>query len=227
IDAAAHAGALAGGGSPGGTAAVIAGGIDIIYPEENTQLYEDVWQQGVLIAESPPGTQPTARHFPRRNRIISGLSLGVVVVEAAERSGSLITARFAGEQGREVMAVPGSPLDPRCRGANQLIRTGATLVESAEDIIEAITPMLRNPLAETPPDLFDTPPSREPAPDMLAKARRELLDLLGPSPVAVDELIRQCQLSASIVLTVLLEIDLAGRLERHPGGKVSLRFLGD
>lgn len=222
IDAAAHRGAL-----PHATAAVVAGGIDVIYPEENAGLYEDIWGQGLLVAESPPGTQPTARHFPRRNRIISGLSYGIVVVEAAEKSGSLITARFAGEQGREVMAVPGSPLDPRCRGANRLIRQGATLVENAADIIEALAPMLRRPLGEREPDLFDLPPVAGADDGTVAKAREQVLELLGPSAVAVDELIRQCQLSASIVLTILLELDLAGRLERHPGNQVSLRFTTD
>ena len=135
IDAAAHTGALA-----GDTVAVVAGGADVIYPKENTTLYESIRKHGAILSEMPPGTEPTARHFPNRNRIISGLSLGVVVVEAALRSGSLITARQAGEQGREVFAVPGFPLDPRARGTNDLIRNGATLIESADDILEPTFP---------------------------------------------------------------------------------------
>ncbi|HLZ67492.1 MAG TPA: DNA-processing protein DprA [Aliidongia sp.] len=218
IDAAAHGGALA-----QGTVAVVGGGADVVYPEENRGLYDEIVADGAVVAESPLGTVPQARHFPRRNRLISGMSLGVVVIEAALKSGSLITARFAAEQGREVFAVPGSPLDPRCRGTNDLIRNGATLVEGADDVLAALAGMGgRGPAA---------PPARPSAPRMalesppiqLDEAESAVTGLLGPTPVTVDELLRQCHLSPSIIATVLLELELAGRLDRHPGGLVSLR----
>jgi len=218
IDAAAHEGALA-----TGTLAVVAGGIDVVYPEENRGLYDAIIEHGVAVAELPVGTEPKAKHFPRRNRIISGTALGVVVIEAALKSGSLITARFALEQGREVLAVPGSPLDPRCRGTNDLIRRGATLVESAEDVFGALAGQL-----STPAQQYRAGPRRDPASHGFAEEkdadrdRTRLLEALGPSPVPVDELVRQCQLSAAIVATLLLELELAGRLERHPGHQVSL-----
>ena len=226
IDAAAHLGAL-----DKGSVAVVAGGADIVYPEENRGLYDALAQQGAVIAELPLGTEPQARHFPRRNRIISGISLGVVVVEAAAKSGSLITTRFALEQGREVFAVPGSPLDPRCRGCNDLLRNGATLTETAADILTQLGPLLQ-----------DRPPVRLPVPRQprmaLAVAAAPppangaigeddgldlLVEKLSPTPVAVDELVRQCQMSAASVATLLLELELAGRIERHPGNLVSLR----
>jgi len=221
----------------GGTIAVIAGGIDVLYPPENGALFERIGSDGLVIAELPPGTEPLARHFPRRNRIISGLSAAVVVVEAALKSGSLITARLALEQGREVMAVPGSPLDARCRGTNHLIREGALLVEEASQVLEAIGPGLqplsrrpaaprRDPVnisvrspqapATTPQPIENTDESEE------ERARRAVLSQLGPSPVGVDELRRQCQCSGPVLGMVLLELDLAGRLERHPGNRVSL-----
>jgi DNA processing protein len=169
------------------------------------------------------GIEPQARHFPRRNRIISGLSLGVLVVEAAPRSGSLITARLAGEQGREVMAVPGSPLDPRARGCNDLLRQGATLVETADDVLEAIGPLLRQALREDRTGReIDGGGADSLSDSELSDARESVLELLGTVPVAVDEVIRQCQFSAPAVLTVLLELELASRLERHPGNRVSL-----
>ncbi len=216
IDAAAHEGAL-----EGGTVAVLAGGPDVVYPEENRRLYEAIGIRGTIVAESPPGLVPQARHFPRRNRIISGLSLGVVVVEAAVRSGSLITARLANEQGREVMAVPGSPLDPRCRGANDLIRKGATMVEGAEDVLSVLDAMRGDGLGEPDPPAPRRAPLRadEPAPD---DARRRILDALGPTPAAVDSIIRDLGLPAQAVLTVLLELELAGRIERQPGNMVAL-----
>jgi DNA processing protein len=217
IDAAAHKGAL-----ESGTAAVVAGGIDVVYPAENQALYDDIVARGVVLAESPPGTEPMARHFPRRNRLISGLSLGVVVVEAALRSGSLITARMALEQGREVFAVPGSPLDPRARGANNLIRQGATLTESADDVLSAISEQMTRPLKEPAGASFDPPPASPPPAGEIETARKNILELLSPSPSPVDELIRQCQVSAALVAVVLLELELAGRIERHPGGRVSL-----
>ncbi|HEV2302805.1 MAG TPA: DNA-processing protein DprA [Stellaceae bacterium] len=228
IDAAAHAGALA-----AGTVAVVAGGIDVVYPEENRGLYEAIARDGAIVAELPPGTEPLARHFPRRNRIISGMALAVLVVEAAARSGSLITARYALEQGRDVFAVPGSPLDPRCRGTNELIRNGANLTETAQDILAPLAPLLRGPLPLPRPAIPEplpaapAPPAVFP-PAMAAPMSEEdglalILERLGPSPVAVDELIRQCQLSAAAVATLLLELELSGRVERHPGNLVSLR----
>ncbi len=212
IDTAAHVGSI-----DGGTVGVIASGIDIGFPPENRELQERVANEGLLVAEQPPGTEPLARFFPSRNRIIAGLSLGTVVVEAVPRSGSLITARLAGEAGREVMAVPGSPLDPRAQGCNLLIREGATLVQSVDDILEAIRPIdaraVRSPVSGW---------SGAPAEDASDSERRTVEGLLGPVPVPVDELIRQAGLVPAVVQTVLLELELGGRLERHAGGKVSL-----
>jgi DNA processing protein len=220
IDAAAHLGAL-----ETGSAAIVAGGVDIVYPPENRALYDALVAQGVVVAELPLGTEPQARHFPRRNRIISGMALGVVVVEAAARSGSLITARFALEQGREVFAVPGSPLDPRSRGANDLIRHGATLTESAADVLSQLGPVMREiPLPRLPPgaprSLFEPVAAKPHETDALLDL---IQDQLGPTPVPVDELVRQCQLSAAVVASLLLELELAGTIERHPGNLVSLR----
>ncbi len=213
IDSAAHDGAL-----DTGTAAVIAGGIDVVYPPENEDRQRAVAERGLLIAEMPPGTEPRARHFPWRNRIIAGLATGTVVIEAAPKSGSLITARRAADYGREVMAVPGSPLDPRAQGCNLLIREGATLIQDAEDVLEAIRPgTIARPRR--------TPPLRDravPCADADDADRAALAGLLGPTPVMVDELIRQSGLAPALVPTILLELELAGRLERHAGGKVSL-----
>ena len=216
IDTAAHNGSLR-----TGTVGVIASGIDIAFPPENAALQDAIAGEGVLIAEQPPGREPLARHFPRRNRIIAGMTTGTVVVEAAPRSGSLITARLANEAGREVMAVPGFPLDPRAQGCNGLIREGATLIQSAADVIEAIGPMGQGVgrLAPT-----TAPVLREPAPVPVEAdddARRVVTGLLGTVGVAVDEIIRQSGVPAAIVQTILLELELAGRLERHAGGKVS------
>lgn len=216
IDAAAHRGSLT-----SGTIAVLAGGHDRIYPAEHASLLEDIVERGSAISEMPYGWEPRARDFPRRNRLISGLSAGVAIVEAAKRSGSLITARLAGEQGREVFAVPGSPLDPRSEGTNGLIKQGATLITEADDIINALAPILgrgieapmREPAADAP-----QPPASEPGDE----ERRRIVDLLGPTPVAIDDLVRLSQTSATIVRTVLLELELAGRLDRHGGGLVSL-----
>jgi len=168
------------------------------------------------------GTAPQARHFPRRNRIISGISLGVLVVEAALGSGSLITARCALDQGREVFAVPGSPLDPRCRGTNDLIRKGARLVESASDILEELAPLLEVPLSERRRALFAAASSASLDESQLDRARDSVLALLSPSPIEVDELVRQCHLSPALVVTALLELELAGRIERQPGNQVAL-----
>jgi DNA processing protein len=224
IDAAAHLGAL-----QAGTVAVQAGGVDIVYPEENRGLHETIVRQGAIVAELPLGSEPQARHFPRRNRIISGMALGVVVVEAAAHSGSLITARYALEQGREIFAVPGSPLDPRCRGSNDLLRHGATLAETAEDILTQLSPLCEAamppqrlpPIARAAPLSSSIDGNGEPAADEAGLGL--VLRLLGPTPVAVDELVRQCQLTAAAVATLVLELELAGRVERHPGNLVSLR----
>jgi DNA processing protein len=227
IDTAAHLGALKtgqhrAGPKPGGTVAVVAGGIDVLYPPENAALFDRLALEGAIVAELPPGTTPQARHFPRRNRIISGLSLGVVVVEAALKSGSLITARLALDQGRDVMAVPGSPLDPRCRGTNRLIREGAILVEDYSHILEHLgqTAAPKQHFAEK--IQIDSQDIDFTTSTDMDSARSEVVSLLGPSPVAVDELLRQCHCSAPIMGMVLLELDLAGRLERHPGNRVSL-----
>ncbi len=212
IDAAAHQGAL-----DHATAAVVAGGIDIFYPPENEALQRAIGERGVLLSEMPLGVEPRARHFPRRNRIIAGLALGTVVVEAAPRSGSLITARLAADYGREVMAVPGSPLDPRAQGCNQLIRGGATLIQSAEDIIESLPPM---DIGRVAPPAERLAPS-EPA-DVADTERASIVALLGPVAVPVDELVRQSGHSPAVIQTVLLELDLAGQLEHHAGGRISL-----
>ena len=233
IDTAAHEGALAA-GAP--TVAVIASGVDVAYPPENAELMERIAATGAVVSERPLGAVPQARHFPRRNRLIAGLSLGVVVVEAAPQSGSLITARLAAEQGREVMAVPGSPLDPRHRGTNQLLRDGATLVESrrrrpgrarpARSRSAEPRPAGAAPSAGRPADCRaqDARPPRlplEPAADGADLVGR-LCERLGPEPLLVDELIRQCQASTAEVQRALLELELEGRLERHPGNRVSL-----
>ena len=216
IDAAAHEAALA-----SGTVAVFAGGLDRIYPPQNAPLAERIVAEGgLLLSETPLGLDPRARDFPRRNRIVSGLSLGVVVIEAAERSGSLITARLAGEQGRTVFAVPGSPLDPRAAGSNRLLKQGATLVTSAEDIVAEIAPMLSAPLTR-PQRHFEeteTPPIR----DYSDSAFDRIVEALGPSPIEIDEIIRFTGLAAGEVQLVLVELDLAGRIERHAGQRVSL-----
>lgn len=213
IDTAAHHGSL-----ETGTIAVIAGGIDIVYPPENEALQQAITENGLLIAEQPPGVEPRARHFPYRNRIIAGLAHGTVVVEAAPKSGSLITARHAAEYGRDVMAVPGSPLDPRAQGCNQLIRDGATLIQSAEDVLEAIRPFSLRPVAQR--NLYYAAPA---ASSEASETEREtVFALLSPTVVPVDEIVRQAQLPPALVQTVLLELELAGRLERHAGGRVSL-----
>ena len=233
IDSAAHQGALDAGGASkaevGGTVAVMGGGIDQIYPPEHDALQARILAsgRGAVLAELPFGWVAQARDFPRRNRIIAGIALGVVVVEAAIKSGSLITARLAGEQGREVFAVPGSPLDPRCRGTNDLIRQGAALTESAAEVLDGLA-ALRLSGADRPDgaqqnDLKEefSMPVDEAA---MAAARVRVLQALGPTPVEVDEIVRQCQLSAPIVQAALLELELAGRLSRHPGGRVALEL---
>jgi DNA processing protein len=217
IDAAAHDAALG-----TGTCAVLAGGVDIVYPPENAALYDRIRTEGAVISEMPMGESPLARHFPRRNRIISGVSRGVVIVEAAEGSGSLITANYALEQGREVFAVPGSPLDPRARGTNRLIREGATLTESADDILTVLGPSLRGRVFREPgsvPGLGEASTFSEPE---VEQVRQVLADLLSPSPTDIDELVRQCGERAAIVISAIIELELAGRARRHPGNRVSL-----
>jgi DNA processing protein len=213
IDSAAHDGSL-----DSGTIAVVAGGIDIFYPPENEARQRDIGERGLVLAEMPPGTEPRARHFPNRNRIIAGIAAGTVVVEAAPRSGSLITARLAAEAGREVMAVPGSPLDPRAQGCNQLIRDGATLVQSAADVAEVLAPLPARVRSE-PAAFVPAAAPAEPDPSLAARVE----ELLGPSAVLVDEIIRLSGGAAGAVQMALLELDLAGRVERHAGGKVSLQ----
>jgi DNA processing protein len=213
IDQAAHRASIS-----SGTLAVLAGGHDKIYPPEHEGLLFAILDTGGAISEMPLGHVPRARDFPRRNRLISGAALGVVVIEAAHRSGSLITARIAAEQGREVFAVPGSPLDPRAAGTNDLIKQGAALVTEAADVINAVMPIMERPIEL---------PGREPdnvmsfdEPDHSDRAR--VIGLLGPSPVGIDDLIRLAGTSATTVRIVLLELELAGRLERHGGGLVSI-----
>ncbi len=217
LDAAAHEGAL-----ETGTAAVLGGGVDVIYPRENAALYEEIKARGVLISEVPLGTKPQARHFPRRNRIISGMGRGTLVVEASLKSGSLITARMALEQDREVFAVPGAPADPRARGTNKLIKDGAHLVQNADDVLDVLNNAMDRGLSA--PKALAYRQKTLPFPDETEarKARQEICEMLSCAPVLVDELVRSCQLSFATVSLVLLELELAGRLERHPGNAVAL-----
>ncbi len=215
IDAAAHRASLS-----TGTVAVLAGGHDRVYPPEHIDLLDDILAAGAALSEMPLGWEPRARDFPRRNRLISGLALGVVIVEAAKRSGSLITARLALEQGREVFAVPGSPLDPRAEGTNGLIKQGATPVTEAADIVAVLRPIMGMELPAREPEREDVEPApyAEPAPD----ERTRIVALLSPTPVSIDDLIRLSHSSPRVVRMVLLELEIAGRLERHGGGLVSL-----
>jgi DNA processing protein len=215
IDSAAHDAAL-----DGGTVAVLAGGADVIYPPENDALYRAIVERGAILSEMRLGEAPQARHFPRRNRLISGLARGVVVVEAAERSGSLITANYALEQGREIFAVPGSPLDPRARGCNRLIRDGATLTESAEDVLAVLRPMLGGDFREDDDGSSSPPPAAAVLEAEADRVRAAVEEILGPSPIEIDELIRQTGAPAAVVLTVILELELAGRCARQPGNRV-------
>lgn len=223
IDTAAHEGAL-----ETGTIAVVAGGIDIVYPRENQKLYEDICQRGLVIAESPLGTEPAARLFPKRNRIVSGLSTGVIVMEATIKSGSLITARMAGEQGRDVYAIPGYPADPRSAGPNKLIQDGATLVTRAQDVLHNLENFTANPMGNT---LFDSAPQTTPDLALVGNPMPEkdtqtihetLMEHLSQMPIGVDELSRSCHLSVSDMQMALLEMELAGRLQRLPGNRIVL-----
>jgi DNA processing protein len=225
IDGVAHTAAM----RTGRTVAAIAGGLDVPYPAENTNLQRLIAERGAVITEATPGTQPQARHFPRRNRLIAGLSLGVVVVEAARRSGSLITARIAQELGREVFAVPGSPLDPRTRGGNDLLREGAVLTETAQDVLDNLSGFgALFPFGPDTSGVRDPPPCVSGDPDQLVepsgldRARSQVVSLLGPTPTKVDDLMRRCQLSPAAVMAVLLELELAGRVETLPGNRFAL-----
>jgi DNA processing protein len=222
IDSAAHTGAM----RAGKTIAVIAGGLDVPYPPENAALQSRIAEHGAVIAEAPLGTAPQGRHFPKRNRIIAGLVLGLVVIEAAQRSGSLLTARFAMEAGREIFGVPGSPMDPRSKGANDLIRQGAHLTESAADVL-ANLPALSVPYGRTPtlPGFSEPSLAQAQRADAaeLTRARRDIPEMIGADPVGVDEIARRCQLSSAAVTAVLLELELGGRVETLAGNRV-VRF---
>lgn len=213
IDAAAHRASLT-----TGTVAVLAGGHNHVYPAEHKGLLEQILSSGCALSEMPINWEPRARDFPRRNRLISGLSVGVVVVEAAKRSGTLITARMAGEQGREVFAVPGSPLDPRAEGTNGLLKQGATLITEANDVLAVIEPILGRQIEQPMEEPERMPEDAKPGED----ERSRIIALLGPTPVSIDDLVRMSQSSPTIVRTVLLELEIAGRLERHGGALVSL-----
>lgn len=216
IDAAAHGAAL-----ESGTIACLAGGLDIVYPRENQQLYENIKSQGLLVSEMPPGTKPQARHFPRRNRIISGLSDGTLVIEAAARSGSLITARLAGEHGREIFAVPGSPLDPRSAGANQLIKDGAILVRNANDIIDELSvSIVRPPQASTATTKFIRKPTKSLTVSQPLNPS-SLMTILSPSPIHIDEIVLLCDGAADSILAELQLLELDGKVARHSGGRFS------
>ena len=234
IDGVAHRAAL-----DSGTVAVLGGGIDVIYPRENSALHGDIAARGVLISEQPMGLAPQARHFPARNRLISGMARGLVVVEAAARSGSLITARDAGDQGREVMAVPGHPFDARASGCNMLIRDGATLIRNAEDVLEVLG-RPEAPATGTAPERTvahtaargargqsnGTGPVAQPAVPKLAEATRlhdMILARLGPSPISEDQLLRDLALPNRTVSPALLDLELEGRVLRQPGGLLSAR----
>lgn len=216
IDAAAHRGALT-----TGTIAVLAGGADIIYPRENADIYNSLKETGLILSEMPFGVQPQARHFPRRNRIISGLALGVLIVEATQKSGTLITARLAAEQGREVFAIPGSPLDPRSKGPNSLIKQGAQLTETVDDILEVLQLMNEKGMREPQYDLFQSEQQVHENQSVLEDATSTIKEKLSHTAVAIDDLIRVTELTPSLVQTVLLDLELAGEITRHAGNRVS------
>lgn len=218
IDAAAHRASVA-----TGTAAVLAGGHDRIYPPEHAPLLEALIENGAAVSEMPLGYGPRGHDFPRRNRLISGLSLGVIVVEAAQKSGSLITGRMALEQNREVFAVPGSPLDPRAAGTNALLKQGATMVTEAEDVLAVLRPIIGPATAPVRPASLESPLDGDgPAADASPDARARIVTLLGPTPIPVDDLIRLSGASSTAVQATLLELELAGRLKRQQGGRVAL-----
>jgi DNA processing protein len=223
IDAAVHEASLA-----SGTIAVLAGGIDFVYPPENARLQAAIAETGCLVTEMPPGFEPRAKDFPRRNRLVSGMAHGVVVIEAARRSGTLSTARMAAEQGREVFAVPGHPLDPRAEGTNHLLKSGATLVTSADDVLDAMAPVLvGSEVVQESSAAYasepDPPLPLRPPPLIGGSDRERVLDAMGPNPIAVDDLARATELGPRELRIILMELDLAGRIERHGQGLVSLR----
>ena len=216
IDAAAHTGAIA-----TGTVACVAGGVDIIYPPENMTLHKQIKEEGCIVAESPLGMEPMAKHFPKRNRIISGLSAGVVVVEATVKSGSLITARLAAEQGRDVYAIPGHPFDPRAAGPNKLIQDGATLVLDANDILQNLADYSGSRQGLNEPSQPTWNPENLDENDAEA-VRDQILQNLSSTPVTVDELVRSCHVTIPAVQMVLLELEIAGRVQRLPGNRIVL-----
>jgi DNA processing protein len=218
IDTAAHRGSLA-----TGTIAVIGGGIDNIYPTENAALYEEIAAVGCIVSELPFGMAPHAKSFPARNRIIAGMSRGVAVIEASLKSGSLITADYANDYGRDVFAVPGSPMDPRCNGSNSLLKQGAVLLESVHDITGNLPPMRDLPLAEAEAPMFAEPGFATISDDLLSEARAAILAALSFSPTLLDDVLAASGTSPHLLMAVLLELELAGRLERHSGARVSLK----
>lgn len=218
IDTHAHRGSLA-----TGTVAVIGGGIDNIYPPENEALFQEIFEIGAVISEMPFGMKPHAHSFPGRNRIIAGMTRGVAVIEASLKSGSLITSNYALDYNREVFAVPGSPMDPRCAGTNGLIKQGATMIESARDILSNLTPVGALPLAEADQG-FGEPPAAAISDDMLSSARDDVLQALSPSPTLLEEILLATGVTPHLLMAVLLELELAGRLQRHPGAKISLKM---
>lgn len=222
IDTAAHQGSI-----NSGTIAVVAGGVDVVYPEENKKLYDEIIEKGAVIAESAFAAKPFAAAFPRRNRIVSGLSAAVIVVESGMRSGSLITARMAGEQGRDIMAVPGSPIDPRAKGPNHLIREGATLVRNADDVLEIITNFsgkgFREPISTPQNFIYDIIENDISATENSRETLQEkILSNLSFTPINVDELVRACHVTISEVQLIVMELELAGRIKRLPGNKIIL-----
>jgi DNA processing protein len=222
VDAAAHQAAL----RAGRTLAVLPGGLDVAYPPENAALQARIGREGAVVAENALGTAPLARHFPKRNRIVAGLCLGVLVVEAAERSGTLITARLALEAGREVFAIPGSPLDPRCRGANDLIRQGAHLVESAADVLAHLPEAPREAPLFALPAQPEITPLTEITQGATSGEYGELIDLIGMSPISVDDLLRRCHLSSPALQAALADLELEGRVDMLPGHRVALSGKG-
>lgn len=221
IDTAAHQGAL-----QSGTIAVLGGGVDIVYPRENQTLYNELLEVGAVVSEVPLGTTPQARHFPRRNRIISGMARAIVVLEAGAKSGSLITARMALEQGREVFAVPGPPQDPRVKGCNSLIREGAYLTESADDVLRLLAEMTDSAFEERRRKVVDGITAKAIDEKEVSKDRTKIHQALGYGPTDIDDIVRDTGASPASVSIVLLELELAGRLERQHGNKVSLISAG-
>jgi DNA processing protein len=214
IDGEAHAASLS-----GGTIAVLGGGIDHIYPPQHRDLYEAISEMGLIVSESPFGHRATAKDFPRRNRIITGLSEGVVVIEAAERSGSLISARTALEQNREVMAVPGSPLEPRSSGSNRLLRDGAILVRDADDVMEALSSILPRTIQAPPPAYYDDLDDEHPIPSSQVEAVRLAL---GPHPAAIEEIARAADIGSARCAAILVELEIAGEAVTYSGGYAAL-----